>query len=68
MNKHIVVASTLQILNDHELEAVSGGGSDDDSEDYYNIGDTERNGHGYDMVCPDDGAPGGMSWRDIGST
>ncbi len=61
--------ASLEALDELALDGVVGGGSDDDNDDgYYNWGDTERNGHGYDMVCPDPDAPGGMSWRDIGST
>lgn len=64
-----VIPSSPVALDECTLEAVVGGGSDDDNDDgYFNWGDTERNGHGFDMVCPDPSADGGMSWRYIGST
>lgn len=58
----------LMALAELDLESVSGGGSDDDGDDYASIGDTFRNGHGFDMVVPDASAPEGMSLIDIGST
>lgn len=59
----------VESLDERALDTVVGGGSDDDNDDGYgNWGDTERNGHGYDMICPDPDAGGGMSWRYIGST
>lgn len=70
MRIHAPVTSSLQILDETSLDAVVGGGMEDDGDEYFDVGFEEpsEGNYGNDMVCPSDTAPGGQEWRYIGST